>query len=99
MSLLPKTHSEFASKSYWDTFFSKKTDSFEWYGTYHDLCGLLHKYSKPASKVLVAGCGNSTLSEDLYDVGYRDIHSVDISGTKWLVALYQVRWDGNCVVG
>ena len=81
MNLLPKTHSEFASKSYWDTFFSKKTDSFEWYGTYHDLCGLLHKYSKAASKVLVAGCGNSTLSEDLYDVGYRDIHSVDISGT------------------
>ena len=87
MSLLPKTHTEFAAKSYWDAFFSKKFDSFEWYGSYQDLCGLLHKYSKSTSKVLVAGCGNSTLSEDLYDVGYRDIHSVDISGICQVIAV------------
>lgn len=80
MSLLPKTVTDFASSSFWDDFFSKRKSSFEWYGSYGDLCALLHKYSKPTSRVLFAGCGNSTLPEDLYDVGYRDVRSVDISG-------------------
>jgi hypothetical protein len=35
------------------------------------LCGILHKYIKAQEKVLVVGCGNSTLSEDLFDVGYK----------------------------
>lgn len=31
MSLLPKTHSEFTQKDYWDSFFQKRTKAFEWY--------------------------------------------------------------------
>ena len=34
---------------------------------------------KPADNVLVVGCGNSQLSGDLYDVGYRNISNIDIS--------------------
>ena len=49
------------------------------YGEYAELCGILHKYIKPADKVLVVGCGNSTLSADLYDVGHRNIVNIDIS--------------------
>jgi hypothetical protein len=41
------------------------------YGEYPELCGLLHKYIKPKDVILMVGCGNSTLSADLYDVGYR----------------------------
>ena len=87
MSLLPKTVTDFASSSFWDEFFSKRKSSFEWYGSYGDLCALLHKYSKPTSRVLVAGCGNSTLPEDLYNVGYRDVCGVDISGGLGAVLL------------
>ena len=49
------------------------------YGTYPDLCGILHKYIKLAEKVLVVGCGNSQLSADMYDVGYHNIINIDIS--------------------
>jgi len=41
------------------------------YGEYAELCGLIHKYIKPKDMILMVGCGNSTLSADLYDVGYR----------------------------
>ena len=79
MSLLPRTHSEFQAKEYWDSFFSKRSKAFEWYGEYTDLCHVLHKYLKPTSRVLVVGCGNSKLSEDLYDAGFQTIENIDIS--------------------
>ena len=49
------------------------------YGEYGELCGVLHKYIKPKDNVLVVGCGNSTLSSDLYDVGYKNITNIDLS--------------------
>ncbi|XP_053345325.1 eEF1A lysine and N-terminal methyltransferase isoform X2 [Clarias gariepinus] len=82
MSLLPRTAEEFSSAEYWERFFRKRGEkAFEWYGDYTSLCGVLHKYIKPRDKVLVVGCGNSELSEQLYDVGYRNLTNIDISET------------------
>ena len=78
--LLPKSNArEFQQKEYWDSFFKKRLSAFEWYGEYSDLCHVLHKYLRPTSRVLVAGCGNSRLSEDLYDAGFQHIDNIDIS--------------------
>ncbi|XP_043820370.1 eEF1A lysine and N-terminal methyltransferase [Dromiciops gliroides] len=80
MNLLPKSSKEFGSVDYWEKFFQQRGKrAFEWYGSYLDLCGVLHKYIKAKDKVLVVGCGNSELSEQLYDVGYQDIVNIDIS--------------------
>ena len=80
MDLLPKNHQEFRQKDYWDSFFKKRgKKAFEWYGEYGELCGILHKYIKPKDNVLQIGCGNSTMSSDLYDVGYKNITSIDLS--------------------
>ncbi|XP_028386463.1 eEF1A lysine and N-terminal methyltransferase isoform X1 [Phyllostomus discolor] len=80
MNLLPKSSKEFGSVDYWEKFFQQRgKKAFEWYGTYLELCEVLHKYIKPREKVLVIGCGNSELSEQLYDVGYQDIVNIDIS--------------------
>ncbi|XP_068176000.1 eEF1A lysine and N-terminal methyltransferase isoform X2 [Antennarius striatus] len=82
MSLLPRTTEEFSSAEYWEKFFKKRGEKgFEWYGDYNKLCGVLHKYIKIQHKVLVVGCGNSTLSEQLYDVGYKHLTNIDISET------------------
>ena len=43
------------------------------------MCGILHKYVKPSDNILVVGCGNSSLSADLYDVGHHSITNIDIS--------------------
>ncbi|KAF5303179.1 hypothetical protein FQA39_LY10092 [Lamprigera yunnana] len=80
MNLLPKTHHEFSQKDYWEDFFKKRgAKAFEWYGEYPELCGHLHKYIKVKDNVLVVGCGNSSLSSDLYDVGYKNVTNIDIS--------------------
>lgn len=79
MSLLPKTAGEFQLKEYWDKFFTKRSSAFEWYGEYTDLCHILHKYLKHSNSILIVGCGNSRLSEDLFDVGFHSIHNIDIS--------------------
>ncbi|XP_041863023.1 eEF1A lysine and N-terminal methyltransferase isoform X2 [Melanotaenia boesemani] len=82
MSLLPRTAEEFSSAEYWEKFFKKRGErAFEWYGDYNKLCGVLHKYIKLQDKVLVVGCGNSELSEQLYDVGYKQLTNIDISET------------------
>ncbi|KAK2586784.1 hypothetical protein KPH14_011810 [Odynerus spinipes] len=80
MSLLPRTHEEFSQPEYWNSFFKKRgKKSFEWYGEYSELCGILSKYIKIKDDILIVGCGNSTLSMSLYDVGYRNIINIDVS--------------------
>ncbi|XP_053695220.1 eEF1A lysine and N-terminal methyltransferase homolog [Sabethes cyaneus] len=80
MNLLPKTATEFGTTEYWNNFFKKRgKKAFEWYGEYPELCGQLHKYVKSKDEILIVGCGNSTLSQDLYDVGFKQITNIDIS--------------------
>uniref|UniRef100_A0A3Q3EWG8 eEF1A lysine and N-terminal methyltransferase n=1 Tax=Labrus bergylta TaxID=56723 RepID=A0A3Q3EWG8_9LABR len=82
MSLLPRSAEEFSSAEFWEKFFKKRGEkAFEWYGDYNSLCGLVHRYIKVPDQVLVVGCGNSELSEQLYDVGYKHLTNIDISET------------------
>lgn len=72
MNLLPKSTADFGSTEYWNSFFRKRgKQAFEWYGEYPELCTQLHQYIKPKDEILVVGCGNSKLSMDLYDVGFK----------------------------
>ena len=41
------------------------------YGEYPQLCEVLNKYVRTKDHILVAGCGNSTLSADMWNVGYK----------------------------
>ncbi|CAH0404585.1 unnamed protein product [Chilo suppressalis] len=80
MNLLPKSCKEFSDKDYWNKFFKKRGNkAFEWYGEYLELCSHLHKYIKLKDTILITGCGNSSLSADLYDVGYESITNIDVS--------------------
>ncbi|BES89337.1 Methyltransferase-like protein [Nesidiocoris tenuis] len=82
MDLLPTKSFEFSSRDYWEAFFKLRgSNSFEWYGEYEELSSHLHKYMKSQESILIVGCGNSKLSANLYDVGYRHITNIDISST------------------
>ena len=80
MNLLPKHGSDFAKKDYWVDFFEKRKDPFEWYGTYFELAPILNRYVKTADEILMVGCGNSELSDELYNKnGCKLITNIDIS--------------------
>lgn len=40
---------------------------------------LIAQYVKKEDSILVAGCGNSRLSEDMYEDGYSSLANIDIS--------------------
>lgn len=87
------TLGDFTSKENWDKFFTIRgtDDSFEWYAEWtelhHPLLSLLagndenhsSSSSSPLLKILVPGCGNSKLSENLYDAGFKEITNIDFS--------------------
>lgn len=78
MELLPRHTDDFGSKQYWEAFFDRVKD-FEWYGEWPALRALVRRRAPAASRVLVAGCGNSSLSAALWRDGYRRALSVDFS--------------------
>lgn len=91
---LLSTLEDFTKKENWDKFFTLRgtEDSFEWYAEWPQLkpslIPLMSSSSSPSSssssaseplQILVPGCGNSRLSEHLYDAGFHDITNVDFS--------------------
>ncbi|XP_014767916.1 eEF1A lysine and N-terminal methyltransferase [Octopus bimaculoides] len=80
MDLLPHHTRDFRSNAYWDRFFKTRgLKPFEWYGEFTDLCSVLCKYVKTTDKVLMVGCGNSQLSADMFDAGFKRIINIDTS--------------------
>ncbi|GAO52312.1 S-adenosyl-L-methionine-dependent methyltransferase [Saitoella complicata NRRL Y-17804] len=78
--------SELRDKAYWDSRYDKefqeKDDAnFDWFKGYKDLEPWLSEHLKPESKILMLGCGNSTLSADLYNAGYKHVHNIDFAPT------------------
>lgn len=66
MNLLPRTAADFSSAEYWERFFKKRGEkSFEWYGDYNKLCGVLHKYIKVQHKVGIVGMRVSKCNDNL----------------------------------
>ncbi|XP_028759564.1 eEF1A lysine and N-terminal methyltransferase [Neltuma alba] len=86
---LLQTLGDFTSKENWDKFFTIRgsDDSFEWYAEWPQLSHplLSHLSNLPSlahastPQLLVPGCGNSRLSEHLYDAGFPGITNIDFS--------------------
>ena len=78
--MLPRTPDEFRQREYWDAFNKAGGGNFEWYGQYPSIRTLFRNSVKsPSDAVLVAGCGNSTLSAEIHADGFADITSFDYS--------------------
>ena len=86
---------DYGSAAFWDERYEANPAPFDWYNTYQNLKPILRPFlsTSPDFEVLVPGCGSSTLSADLYDDGYRNVTSLDISGVvvEQLAARYSGR--------
>ena len=74
---------QYGNKEYWDDRYKLDTQPFEWYQDYSALKPLLskelQKLQTPSPRILVIGCGNSRLSEQLHNDCHRQIINIDIS--------------------
>jgi SAM-dependent methyltransferase len=80
-SLIPNRIADYREREYWDRRYEKDTGNYDWLMSYENLCSLLHPHITSLDKILILGCGNSTLSEELYKDGYHDVVNIDYSKT------------------
>ncbi|CAL0329418.1 unnamed protein product [Lupinus luteus] len=66
---------------YWDArYIEDHALSFDWYQRYSSLRPFIRSFISPlSSRILIVGCGNAAMSEDMVKDGYQDIMNVDIS--------------------
>ncbi|KAI0792029.1 S-adenosyl-L-methionine-dependent methyltransferase [Abortiporus biennis] len=81
--VLPQKNEEYGTKEYWDQRYSQESeeDSFDWFKSYEDIAPILRDLIPDKNaRILMLGCGNSKLSEEMYDDGYTNIVNLDYSG-------------------
>jgi len=66
---------------YWNDRYQKDPEPFEWLENYFDLRNLLDELTArdKEADILHVGCGNSTITEKMYDDGYTSIVNIDTS--------------------
>jgi len=73
---------DYGSPSYWDERYAVEDGSnFDWYCDFGTLKAYLMPYIMfdAENEILIAGCGNSRLGADLYDVGFHNLTCIDRS--------------------
>lgn len=85
----PQNIEDYNKKEFWEDAFQKYKVNYDWYGKYDDFQTYFAQYIKKSDRILMVGCGNSTLGEKLlesqiciivrYDHGYHNVLCVDYS--------------------
>ena len=72
---------QYGDPKYWDKRYTEYAGTtFDWLENFETLEPLFDHYCRPEHRFLQVGCGNSVLSEQMYDAGYVNITNIDISG-------------------
>ncbi|KAI9033996.1 S-adenosyl-L-methionine-dependent methyltransferase [Phycomyces nitens] len=84
LNVVPDDPTAYKTQAYWEERYKQENadTTFDWFKTYEELKPLFSEIipSKDAS-ILMLGCGNSTLGEDMYKDGYKNITNIDYSKT------------------
>jgi len=75
---LPSRNSDYSLANYWDERY-KDEDSNEWLVNYDSIKHVIRDIVDTRDTILMLGCGNSTLSRDMYNDGYLCIINSDFS--------------------
>uniref|UniRef100_A0AC35U931 Methyltransf_11 domain-containing protein n=1 Tax=Rhabditophanes sp. KR3021 TaxID=114890 RepID=A0AC35U931_9BILA len=69
---------KYSSIAYWDKRFESEKE-YEWVADFDQFSSLLINSLKPTDRILHVGCGNSKLSQHLYELGFKNITNLDFS--------------------
>eukprot|EP00903_Cladosiphon_okamuranus_P016669 g15371.t1 len=83
---VPSKAASYGENAFWDERYAADEEVVEWYHPWANLAPTLTQYMDEQDEVLVCGCGNSEMSVDMYDDGFRSIVNADVSR----VAIYQM---------
>ncbi|PKI82566.1 hypothetical protein MVES1_003895 [Malassezia vespertilionis] len=75
-------NADFQTMQYWDKRYANEgpDEDFDWFRKYSDIREIIHELvPQRSSRILMLGCGNSTLSKDMFDDGYTNIVNLDYS--------------------
>jgi len=75
---LPKKNEDYRMKEYWDTRYTTE-ESYDWFTDYSSFKHLIHQDIDTSNSILMLGCGNSSLSEQMYHDGFKNITNTDFS--------------------
>ncbi|XP_076600339.1 EEF1A lysine methyltransferase 4 [Chaetodon auriga] len=78
MDHLPDDNSRYKYADYWNERF-KTEQSYDWLGCFSKFQHLLEEHIKKEDSILILGCGNSSMSADMYSAGYHSITNIDYS--------------------
>ena len=69
----------YSEKRYWDRVYEKKAnEKYDWYCEYPQFRQFL-KHIPKSARILIVGCGNSALPQDLWQDGYHKLTCIDYS--------------------
>lgn len=70
----------YGDPEYWEKRYAEQEGStFDWLEDYEALESIIKTLVAPEGRILILGCGNARLSEELYDDGFPNIDNIDIS--------------------
>ncbi|RDB23661.1 Methyltransferase-like protein 13 [Hypsizygus marmoreus] len=79
---LPAKNEEYGTKEYWDQRYTQESQDahFDWFKSYAELAPfILELIPNKDARILMLGCGNSKLSEEMWEDGYKNIINIDYS--------------------
>ena len=85
---------QYGKPEYWEERYQKDKEQFDWYQRYSGVKDMITQFIQPNYQILMLGCGNSKMSEEMFEDGYRNITNVDISFTviKQMQELYKEKY-------
>jgi len=71
---------QYGKSEYWDERYTRDPEPFDWYQRWSGVRDIVVEHVKAkAANILMVGCGNSRMGEEMYEDGYTQIMNVDIS--------------------
>ena len=75
---LPDKNAQYLQGEYWNNRFQNEKQ-YDWFKDFSEFKHLCVKHLHAGDSVLILGCGNSTLTQDLYNSGFQNLTSIDLS--------------------